>query len=56
VPATGDAGFAVYAGRTGQMPRVWCTSAADLVADDDGRYAAEVRAGRLVVGDAIADD
>jgi hypothetical protein len=49
VPALGDAGYAVVAS-TG-MPRFFAAGAADLLDPlPDGRYAAEVQGGRIVIG------
>ena len=52
--AAGDAGYAVMVG--GGMPRFFADGARDLLADlEDGRYAGEVRAGRIEIGDALTD-
>lgn len=50
-PASGDAGFAVVAGRG--MPRLWCDGARDLIDLEDGRYQAELRGGAIVVGEPL---
>jgi len=51
IPSRGDAGYAVVANQGG----VWinASGARDIIAESDGRYAAAVQAGRIVVGERL---
>lgn len=51
IPARGDAGYAVVVNAGGV--RINASGARDLIAQDDGRYAAELSAGAIVVGAAM---